>query len=346
MAELTRGERMVRIFVYLVSHYSCRYMVSELMANMGIAKRDLRSVQRDMVSLVEMSGGYIERTEERGFVYYQADVSKASKLMFPDFGDVMLQFVFLQRIANLYPASSALVTELVERIKESLPAKMQDEVRCYSGSLNERVLFMGPPPEFDDAMGKKLATVLKAIGRSQKVLVKYVDNFGRATEKKRTPLMIVVNNGDLYVACVSESHPGSTYTLKLRRMESVELAKETFVARAADLENIRARVRSGGMLFGEQSPNCEKIVMYFPHYARNFLTEHPYNRSMRIRKSDDYTICVTLEAEVNESLKQWVLCHGANAEVKKPMALRQMLLDSAKAMVRLYEGESATAPMV
>ena len=100
MADLTRGERMVRIFVFLLAHYNNRYSVTEIMHNMEIPDGDLRSVQRDMLALIEIPGGYIERHTEYGKIYYQANVPKADKLVFPEFSDTLLHLVFLKRIAN------------------------------------------------------------------------------------------------------------------------------------------------------------------------------------------------------------------------------------------------------
>lgn len=336
MEKMARGERMIRIFIYLMTHHTYRYSVAEIMENLGIPKGELRSVQRDMVSLLDMPGDYVSRSQERAITYYQANVARASKFILSDFDDILLQFVFLQRISSIYPATSSLITELVDKIKGSLPAKLKDNVDYSGKSLNGRILFMGTPPEYDSDIGKKLTVVLKAIEKNRRIMVEYEDNFGRTTKKMRTPLALVIDRGELYVACVSESLPGNTYTLKLRRMKSVQLTKVGFEPKAVDLENVRNRVRSGGMFFGEQNPNCEDISIYFPSYMQNVLMEGPYNRSMKISKSDEYTVRVTMKAEVNDSLKQWVLCHGVNAEVEKPESLRRLIIDSAKAIVNLY----------
>ena len=89
---------MVRIFVYLM-------------------------VQRDMRALANLEGGYIQRIIDSGKTYYQVALERANKLVFPEFGDMVLHFVFLQRIANLYPATSSLIEDLTKRITQDLPAK-------------------------------------------------------------------------------------------------------------------------------------------------------------------------------------------------------------------------------
>lgn len=54
MAKIARGERMIKIFVYLMAHYNNRYTITEIMHNLDIPKRDLRSIQRDMQSLIDV----------------------------------------------------------------------------------------------------------------------------------------------------------------------------------------------------------------------------------------------------------------------------------------------------
>ena len=44
MAEMTRGERMVRIFVYMMAHYNNRYNVADIMRHLELPESDLRSV--------------------------------------------------------------------------------------------------------------------------------------------------------------------------------------------------------------------------------------------------------------------------------------------------------------
>ncbi len=48
---------------------------------------------------------------------------------------------------------------------------------------------------------------------------------------------------------------------------------------------------------------------------------------------------MTMNVAVNGLLKQWVMYFGPIAEVLKPAKLRQMVVDSAKELVKVYERE-------
>ena len=60
---------------------------------------------------------------------------------------------------------------------------------------------------------------------------------------------------------------------------------------------------------------------------------------MKIKELACSDLHVTMKVAVNERLKQWVMYYGSIAEVLKPAKLRQMVLDSAKELVGMYERE-------
>jgi predicted DNA-binding transcriptional regulator YafY len=58
---------------------------------------------------------------------------------------------------------------------------------------------------------------------------------------------------------------------------------------------------------------------------------------MKIKELECGDLHVTMNVAVNDLLKQWVMYFGPIAEVLKPAKLRQMVLDSAKELVKVYE---------
>lgn len=336
MAEQTRGERMIRIFVYLMAHYKNHYTVADIMRQLDIPEGDLRSVQRDMQALTDIEGDYVRRFVDGGRVYFQVSFGKAGKFFFPKFDDTVLHFVFLQRIANLYPAISGLIEDITQKIIQSLPAKQQETLAWYAKELNGRILFMGTPPDFDEDAGKTLPTILEAIRKKQKVQIAYIDNWGIRTDKPRIPLMVAIHQGEIYVGCVSQRYPDKTYALKLRRIKSAKLLRERFTESPNVIDILRKRILSGAFLSDEQNPYVEKVVIHFPGYAKYFLQERPFHPSMKIKELKNGDLQATMNVAVNDLLKQWVLHYGPIAKVQRPAKLRQMLLDSARELVKLY----------
>ena len=134
MADMTRGERTVQLFAKVI--------LSEMDAGRYIA--------------VDTVG----RT-----AYYTSALHNAERLLFPNFENTMLHFVFLKRIASIYPATSEIIMQLLGRIEGCLPPGERKTLSQLGSELNTKILFMGTPPDIEEDASEKLRTVLQAIPR-------------------------------------------------------------------------------------------------------------------------------------------------------------------------------------
>ena len=326
MADITRADRVLQLFALLITNPSRSYSISDLMEALEIPENERRNVQRDMQTLTSANGGaYIRVLSDRRAFRYQSAIKSADNLLFPNFEKTMLHFVFLQRIANMYPAASETVTDLLEKIRKSLPASEKKAVEQLAQDLNSRILFAGTPPMFEEDSSEKLKVILQAIHERRKIRVAYVSENGNIPSI-RIPLMVILYQGEIYIGCESQSHPGdTTYTLKFRRIQKVELTKETFQDNPKTLEMLRKRVRLGSAIFGPQDPKAEDVEIVFSSHVQCYLEEKPFQRSMKVEKMYDGRLLVTMKALNDELLFRWVLSYADCAEVIKPVALRNKL---------------------
>lgn len=337
MADMTRGERTVQLFAKVISNPDKKFTVSDLMASFNIPDEERRNVQRDMRFLSEMDGGrYIACETEGRTAVYRSALHNAERLLFPNFENTMLHFVFLKRIANIYPATSEIITQLLERIEKSLPTREQKSLRQLGDDLNTKILFMGTPPDIEEDASEKIRTILQAIHDHRKIDVVYRDGGDSEKLSTRIPLMVIIYEDELYVGCQSEKHAGDTYTLKFRRMKSVKLSKQTFVEDPKIVDKLRRQVTSGAAFLSGQEPKLQDIEIEFESRARLYLEENPFNRSMKIGKTKDGKINVKLKAEVNQLLFNWVVSFSNVAHVKKPAALRSRLKEFAEYLSETY----------
>lgn len=164
MADITRADRVIQLFAILISNPSKSYSISDLMEALEIPEKERRNVQRDMNLLTSVNGGtYIRVIGDQRAFRYQSAIKSADKLLFPNFENTMLHFVFLQRIANMYPAASETVTDLLEKIRKSLPASEKKAVEQLAQDLNSRILFAGTPPMFEEDSSEKIKILLRRI---------------------------------------------------------------------------------------------------------------------------------------------------------------------------------------
>ena len=325
MADITRADRVIQLFAILISNPSKSYSISDLMEALEIPDKERRNVQRDMNLLTSVNGGtYIRVIGDQRAFRYQSAIKSADKLLFPNFENTMLHFVFLQRIANMYPAASETVTDLLEKIRKSLPASEKKAVEQLAQDLNSRILFAGTPPMFEEDSSEKIKIILRAIHERRKILVTYISETGNIPHI-RIPLMVILYQGEIYIGCESQTRPGDTYTLKFRRIQKVELTKETFQDNPKTLEMLRKRVQLGSAIYGPQDPKAEDVEIVFNGSAQHYLEERPFQRSMKMEKLRDGRLLVTMKALNDELLFRWVLSYADSAEVIKPIALRKKL---------------------
>ena len=130
MADKTRGERTVQLFAKVIANPNKKFTINDLTEALEIPENEKRNVQRDMRFLSEMDGGrYIQAESVGRTFYYSSALQNADRLLFPNFENTMLHFVFLRRIANIYPATSEIITQLLERIENSLPTREKKSIQ-------------------------------------------------------------------------------------------------------------------------------------------------------------------------------------------------------------------------
>ena len=101
MADKTRGERTVQLFAKVIANPNKKFTINDLTEALEIPENEKRNVQRDMRFLSEMDGGrYIQAESVGRTFYYSSALQNADRLLFPNFENTMLHFVFLRRIAN------------------------------------------------------------------------------------------------------------------------------------------------------------------------------------------------------------------------------------------------------
>ena len=337
MADMTRGERTVQLFAKVISNPDKKFTVSDLMESFNIPAEERRNVQHDMRFLSEMDAGrYIAVETEGRTAVYRSALRNAERLVFPDFENTMLHFVFLKRIANIYPATSEIITQLLERIERSLPASEQKSLGQLSSELNTKILFMGTPPDFEEDASEKLRTILRAIHEHRKIDVFYMGASASQRKSTRIPLMIIVYQNEIYVACESEKVKEATYTLKFRRIVQVKLSKEPFVENPKVIDKLRRQVESGAAFMSEQEPHPEDIEIEFDLKVRNYLMENKFNRSMHMRVLRNAKIQVKMKAEVNQLLVNWITSFSTTARVVKPASLQKRLKEYGEYLRSVY----------
>ena len=324
MAELTKNERLVQLLVELLNRPQNFFSVSQLLIALGLSESERRNVQRDMKLLLGLPNNLVICEGRGPNKKYRTGLNVLDKLTLPNFENVMLQFVFLQNIANIYPGTTDLIEELIVKIQRNLPSSQQGKIKEVYKDIHSRVFFIGGYRPIDESAGDKLQTILQAIRSRREICTSYTTSDGKTGEKNRIPVGIVLYQGEIYVACVRHNKPESVYSIKLNRINSVNSTNTAFVEKPETRCALENAVNDFS-LFNEQENHVERIVLTFPIDKKAFVEEYPYHQSMKIKVRKGL-LHVTMDVNVTRQLKQWLLFHTENGvEVLKPKQLRDDL---------------------
>lgn len=334
MADNNRGERLLNIFIHLITHPKQSFSVSQMMTVLDIPESDRRNVQRDMQSLVELPGKYVICEGSGAHKSYSTGLSVLDRLALPNFEEMMLQFAFLQRISGIYPRTATLIDMLVDKIRRNVPVKNREQIDEAYRDITSRVMFMGTPPDIDETAGEKLNVILRAIRTHREIETEYEPTWTTRTVSKRIPLMMILYQGEVYIGCVRHGEPESVYAMKLCRIKSVKLLKSTFVENPVSLAVLRKKIENLSLF--DRPTATERVELTFPAYASQFVRERPYHRSMRIKEKDGL-LHVTMNVCVNSQLIQWILYNEFNdVTVVAPEHLKKRMLEFGRSIVRKY----------
>ena len=334
MTENNRGERMVNILIHLITHPKQKFSISQLMTILDISENDRRNMQRDMQSLINLPGQYVICEGSGAHKTYSTGLSVLDKLALPNFEEVMLQFAFLQRISGIYPRSAMLIDMLIEKIRRNVPIKNREQIDEAYKDITTRVMFMGTPPDIDETADEKLRIILQAIRTHREIETDYEPTKKKTSPSKRIPLMMIVFQGEIYIGCVRHSDPKAVYAIKLCRIKSIKLLKETFVENPISLATLRQKIDNLALF--DKSSIPEKVELTFPTDKGQFIRERPYHRSMHVKEKNGL-LHVTMNVCINAQLIQWILYNEFNdVTVVSPEYLKDEILRYGENIVRKY----------
>lgn len=324
MADIKKNERVVQLLVVLLKYPKRAFSVKDLMTALGLPEAERRNLQRDMNLLMDLPDRLVVCEGRGPCKKYRTGLNVLDKLTLPDFENVMLQFVFLQNIANIYPGTADLIEDLVDKIQRNLPRSEQEKLKGAYKDIHSRVFFVGGFRPIDDKAGEKLHTLLQAIRTHHEIKTNYTASNGSVSEKNRIPVGIALYQGEIYIACVQHNKPESVYPIKLSRINAVELTDVTFDEHPETRSTLEKTVKDFS-LFNEQENCVERVLLTFPSEKRAFVEEYPYHQSMQVKERKGL-LHVTMDVNVTRQLKQWLLFHTENGvEVLKPKHLRDDL---------------------
>ncbi len=215
---------------------------------------------------------------------------------------------------------SSLPTRVREILRESTSA-----VRINSEPGNR---LLGQRPIYQQ--------LLTCIATRRAVRLVY-DSFsdGKLIRFKLSPYRLLFSRRSWYVIGRSSVHR-EVRTFNVGRIRELLLLDESFhLPRGFSIE----RYMGNAWHMIPSGPDQDVVVRFAPLVARN-VAEIAWHKTQRLVPGGDGSLDFHVRVAGLDEISWWILGYGDQAEVLKPLALRQLIAERAQRLVNLYNGHA------
>jgi predicted DNA-binding transcriptional regulator YafY len=337
-SEIPRGERMVKIYAYLIRNRTHKYTVNEIQAWLERQSNEeviLRNVQRDLKVLAETPDTCVTCSRIDGKLKYFIEPDMVGSISLPIERNGLLAMFLLKRLQPFFASTAKNVEQLGSVLKE-IGLRSQDDLFDDLDQRLEQDAFRMGESSVLNLDNDTLNNMLTALAERRKLEISYRRSAeGNPESRTICPVKLILYKSELYFACISEKHD---YYIKLCRITSAALKEESFAVATDRLKRIESRLtRSFGILDDDES-QLETVVLRFPAGWGLILSERRFHNSQKLSKDKKGNCILTMKAPVGKDLMQWVLGWSDSVVAVKPEKLRVMIRETAAGLVKEYAG--------
>jgi predicted DNA-binding transcriptional regulator YafY len=93
----------------------------------------------------------------------------------------------------------------------------------------------------------------------------------------------------------------------------------------------------------EHGEREEQVEIIFSKDAARYIRERRWHPSQELQENEDGSCSLKFITQSVDEVRRWVLTYGAQAEVIKPLELRELLRSDALALVQKYGTEKVAS---
>jgi len=215
------------------------------------------------------------------------------------------------------------------KVYNSLPEFLKNSMGSY---IKNYEIISDPFVDLEEHQ-QKFEQLKKAINNENRILVNYYSmSSDQTTERKLDPYNLFFNNGApyLYAFCHLREE---TRIFRIDRIKNIKITAEDFVlpddfSLAEELDN------AWGV---EQGKEEMEVEVKFSGRAARFVPEYHWSDKQEIEELKENKIIFKVKTGSREEIKKWILGYGAEAEVLKPIDLREEMRQELEKMIKTYK---------
>jgi predicted DNA-binding transcriptional regulator YafY len=286
----------------------------------------VRTIYRDVQALLEIG---IPITSMTGNGYELAEGYFLPPLRF-SVDEAFMLILGSDFMAQNFDAQYRLAAQSAQQKIETI---LSEKLRADIKYLQESIGFMNADPQQDLAGLQYLPLLRRAIIEKRMVHLHYRKrlgvNFENAESAREVAPYGLKRHGEAWYLIAFCHLSAEVRNFRLSRIQQVALLSKTFTRPST----FNTRLRN-------IDPESRKLLIriLFDREAADWL---PETRSFYIIDEEAYGdgLLLTLKVRNERDVLQWLLAWGHHIQVLEPPSLRQLLLEEAKKMQQIYEGD-------
>jgi predicted DNA-binding transcriptional regulator YafY len=218
------------------------------------------------------------------------------------------------------------------KLESSLPTRVREMLRESSSAVR----INSQPGNQLQGQRPIYQQLLTCIATRRAVRLVY-DSFsdGKVLRFKLSPYRLLFSRRSWYVIGRSSVHR-EVRTFNVGRIRELVLLDEPFhLPRGFSIE----RYMGNAWHMIPNGPDQDVTVRFAPLVARN-VAEVVWHKTQRLVPGDDGSLDFHVRVAGLDEISWWILGYGDQAEVLKPLPLRQLIAERAQRLVNLYNGHA------
>ncbi len=214
------------------------------------------------------------------------------------------------------------------KVYNSLPEFLKNSMGSY---IKNYEIISDPFVKLDEHQ-KKFDILKEAISNNLSVIINYYSMSSDETVKRKLDTYnIFFNNGAPYLAAYCHLRDGIR-TFRVDRIKSIKMTDEKYTI-PGDYSLSEEFKNVWGV---EQGQKELDIKIKFIGRAARFVPEYQWSDNQEIEIKNENEIIFSVRTCSREEIKKWMLGFGAEAELLKPVELREEIIEEIYAMQKNY----------
>jgi predicted DNA-binding transcriptional regulator YafY len=247
--------------------------------------------------------------------------------------EAMAVVVLCHEMASRLPSAFfASARNAAMKMESVLPLKMREQVRLESRTL---AIQLAPANQRIDEQ-RFYEAVLRAATKRRSVRIRYRSLFeGNDIATKLQPYRLLFSRRSWYVIGRSSLHR-SIRTFNIGRIAMLEELHEPFqVPHGFSIDRF---LGNAWHLIPESGPDREVLVRFQPKVAWN-VAEITWHKTQQTRFLDDGSLEFSVTVSGLNEISWWILGYGDQAEVLRPVELRNLVALHVAKLAQIYRHE-------